>query len=171
MISYEIREDDLTGPEIVRFLRDHLDYMYAVTPAESVHAFDLERLRAPGVTFWSAWADGELLGCGALHELDPANGEIKSMRTAPAHRGKGIGSRILEHLIAVARQRGYARLLLETGAMPEFTPARALYCRFGFEYRGPFADYREDPNSVYMEKRLQEKAVRDRGTRPSDDQS
>lgn len=70
MLGLEVREDDLTGPEIVRFLRDHLDYMYAVTPAESVHAFDLERLRAPGVTFWSAWADGMLLGCGALHELD-----------------------------------------------------------------------------------------------------
>ena len=159
MLSLEIREDDLTGPEIVRFLRDHLDYMYAVTPPESVHAFDLERLRVPGVTFWSAWADGGLLGCGALHELDPASGEIKSMRTAPVHRGKGVGSRILEHLIAVARQRGYARLLLETGAMPEFAPARALYRRFGFEYRGPFADYREDPNSVYMEKRLHDSAV------------
>jgi putative acetyltransferase len=122
-----------------------------------VHAFDLERLRAPGVTFWSAWAGGELLGCGALHEIDPRSGEIKSMRTAPAHRGKGVGSRILEHLIAVARQRGYARLLLETGAMPEFAPARALYRRYGFEYRGPFADYREDPNSVYMEKWLDER--------------
>ena len=105
MLNLEIREDDLTGPKIVRFLRDHLDYMYAVTPPESVHAFDLERLRVPGVSFWSAWADGGLLGCGALHELDPASGEIKSMRTAPVHRGKGVGSRILEHLIAVARQR------------------------------------------------------------------
>jgi putative acetyltransferase len=159
MLSFEIREDDLTGAEIARFLQEHLDDMHEITPAESVHALDLAGLRAPGVTFWSAWAGGELLGCGALKELDPRSGEVKSMRIAPAHRGKGIGSRILEHLIAVARQRGYARLLLETGAMPEFAPARALYRRYGFEYRGPFADYREDPNSVYMEKRLHESEV------------
>jgi putative acetyltransferase len=171
MLIPEIREDDLTGPEIVRFLRDHLDYMYAVTPPGSVHALDLERLRAPGMTLWSAWAGGELLGCGALKELDPRSGEVKSMRTAPEHRGKGVGSKILEHLIAVALARDYERLLLETGALPEFAPARALYRRYGFEYRGPFADYREDPNSVYMEKRLQEGEVIDRGIRPFDDRS
>jgi putative acetyltransferase len=164
MIEVQIREDDLTGPEIARFLQAHLDRMYEITPPESVHALDLDGLRAPGITFWSAWAGSELLGCGALRELDPRSGEVKSMRTAPEHRGRGVGSRILEHLIAVAERRAYERLYLETGAMPEFAPARALYRRYGFEYRGPFADYREDPNSVYMEKRLQESEVRDRGS-------
>lgn len=154
MVTIEIHEDDLTGPAIARFLQAHLDHMHAITPPASVHAFDRARLRAPGITFWSAWAEGELLGCGALKELDPRSGEVKSMRTAPEHRGKGIGSKILEHLIAVALTRNYQRLLLETGAMPEFQPARALYRRYGFEPRGPFGDYREDPNSVFMEKRL-----------------
>lgn len=150
----KIRQDDLTGAEIARFLQQHLDNMHAITPPESVHALDLDRLRAPGITFWTAWAGGELLGCGALKELDSRSGEVKSMRTVPEHRGKGVGSKILEHIIAVAKEREYRRLLLETGAMPEFEPARSLYRRYGFESRGPFADYREDPNSVFMEKRL-----------------
>lgn len=153
----EIREDDLRGAEIARLLQQHLDNMLAITPPESVHALDLDRLRAPGITFWTAWAEGELLGCGALRELDPRSGEVKSMRTATGHRGKGVGSRILEHIIAVARGREYQRLLLETGAMPEFEPARALYRRYGFEPRGPFGDYHEDPNSVFMEKRLSDR--------------
>ena len=150
----EIREDDLTGARIAHLLQQHLDDMRAITPPESVHALDLDRLRVPGITFWTAWVEGELLGCGALKELDPRSGEVKSMRTAPEHRGQGVGSRMLEHIIAIAREREYEKLLLETGAMPEFEPARALYRRYGFEPRGPFADYREDPNSVFMEKRL-----------------
>jgi putative acetyltransferase len=154
MIDLQIREDDLTGAEIARFLRDHLDDMHEITPAESVHALDLDGLRAPAITFWSAWSGGELLGCGALKELDPRNGEVKSMRTARAHRGRGVGSRVLDQIVTVARQRAYENLYLETGAMPEFAPARALYLRYGFEFTGPFADYREDPNSVYMVKRL-----------------
>lgn len=154
MIDIQIREDNLTGAEITRFLQDHLDYMYSITPPQSVHAFDIERLRAPGVTFWSAWAARELLGCGALKELDPRSGEIKSMRTAPEYRGRGVGSRILQHIIAVAERRAYECLYLETGAMPEFAPARALYLRHGFAYRGPFPPYVEDPNSVFMVKRL-----------------
>lgn len=154
MLSFEIREDDLTGAEIARFLREHLDDMHEITPAESVHALDLAGLRAPGVTFWSAWAGGELLGCGALKELDPRNGEVKSMRTARAHRGRGIGSRILQHIIGVAEQRAYERLYLETGAMAEFAPAHSLYRRFGFAFCAPFPPYQPDPNSVFMVKRL-----------------
>ena len=146
----EIREDDLTGPEIARLLREHLDNMYAITPPESVHALDLEALRRPEITFWSAWESGELVGCGALKELDECSGEIKSMRTAEVHRGRGVASRVLEHILAVARERGYARLWLETGSMAEFEPARALYRRYGFEMAGPFGDYVEDPNSVFM---------------------
>jgi putative acetyltransferase len=150
----QIGEDDLTGKQIIRLLQDHLDHMYEITPPESVHALDVQALRSPAVTFWSAWEDDELLGCGALKELDPKSGEIKSMRTPEAHRGKGVASRILEHIIQQAERRAYDRLYLETGAMPEFAPARALYLRYGFEYRGRFAEYADDPNSVFMTKQL-----------------
>lgn len=150
----QIREDDLTGPEITDFLREHLTEMREITPPESVHALDLTALRSPSITFWSAWLDDQLLGCGALKELDLKTGEIKSMRTARAYRGRGIGSQLLEHIIQTARQRAYDCLHLETGAMPEFDPARALYLRYGFEYRGPFGTYVADPNSVFMTKQL-----------------
>ena len=103
---------------------------------------------------WSAWQDGELLGCGALRALDPESGEIKAMRTAPLHRRKGVGTGILLHIIGEATRRGYRRLYLETGAMPEFEPARSLYRRYGFQPRGPFGDYVDDPNSVFMEREL-----------------
>lgn len=154
MTGLELREDDLTGPAIRAFLRDHLDHMYAITPPASVHALDVDGLRAPGITFWTAWAGPELVGCGALKERDPASGEVKSMRTSPAYRGRGVGSRILEHLIAVAQLRGYRRLYLETGAMPEFAPARALYLRYGFACCDPFPPYLPDPHSVFMLKDL-----------------
>ncbi|MEP0923346.1 GNAT family N-acetyltransferase [Leptolyngbya sp. ST-U4] len=150
----EIREDDLTGKAIADLLREHLENMYEITPPESVHALDLEALRSPDITFWAAWEGNELLGCGALKELDPRSGEIKSMRTANIHRRKGVASKILEHLIQEAKRRGYDRLNLETGSFPEFAPARSLYTRYGFEYRGPFADYIDDPNSVFMTKKL-----------------
>lgn len=153
-MSMEIREDNLTGQEIADFLQAHLEEMHEITPSESVHALDLEALRSPNITFWSAWENGELVGCGALKVLDASNGEIKSMRTAKAHRGQGIASKMLEHIIAEARRRDYEYLNLETGAMPEFAPARALYSRYGFTYRGPFADYTHDPNSVFMTKAL-----------------
>lgn len=150
----EIREDDLTGNAIAHLLQEHLDDMHEITPPESVHALDLDALRSPNVTFWSAWKGDTLLGCGALKELDSTSGEIKSMRTAKAHQSKGIASKILEHMIEEARRRGYQTLNLETGSMIEFVPARALYERHGFEYCGPFADYVEDPNSVFMTKKL-----------------
>ena len=150
----QIREDDLTGTRITGFLREHLENMFEITPPESVHALGLDALRAPDITFWSVWEGDDLLGCGALKELDPENGEVKSMRTALAHRGKGVASRVLEHVLQEARRRGYERLYLETGAMPEFAPARALYLRYGFEVCGPFADYGDDPNSVFMTRRV-----------------
>ncbi len=145
-----IREDDLTGEEVARLLEEHLADMHAVTPPESVHALDLASLGAPDVTFWSVWEGDELLGCGALRELDARSGEIKSMRTARRHRGRGVASRMLEHIVREAVRRGYRRLHLETGSMPEFAPARAMYARHGFEPCGPFAEYTEDPNSVFM---------------------
>jgi putative acetyltransferase len=150
MNRLQIHEDDLTGKEIACFLREHLEDMHETTPPESIHALGLEALRSPDITFWSAWEGDELLGCGALKELDARSGEIKSMRTANAHRGRGVASKILEHIINEAKRRAYDCLNLETGAMPEFDPARALYIRYGFEYRGPFAEYTDDPNSVYM---------------------
>ncbi|KYC36357.1 GCN5 family acetyltransferase [Scytonema hofmannii PCC 7110] len=156
----QIREDDLTGKKIADFLREHLENMNEITPPESVHALDLEALRSPDITFWSAWEGAELLGCGALKELDSRSGEVKSMRTAKAHRNRGVASKILEHIIKKADLRAYDCLYLETGAMPEFAPARALYIRYGFEYRGPFAEYIDDPNSVFMAKKLARSASR-----------
>ncbi len=146
----QIRSDDLTGKKIADLLREHIENMHEMTPPESVHTLDLEALRSPDITFWTAWERSELLGCGALKELDSRSGEIKSMRTAKAHRRRGVASKILEHIIKEAERRAYDRLYLETGAMPEFAPARALYTGYGFEYRGPFADYIDDPNSVFM---------------------
>jgi putative acetyltransferase len=150
----QIREDDLTGARIRQFLQEHLEEMHSITPPGSVHALDLDGLRQPDITFWSAWEADELVGCGALKLLDSRAGEIKSMRIAPAWRGKGLGSLILEHILGEARRKNLRRLFLETGSFPEFEPARTLYGRHGFEFRGPFADYEDDPNSVFMTRLL-----------------
>lgn len=146
----QIRLDDLKGPQIAELLRQHMAGMLATSPRESVHAFDIERLRQPDVTFWSAWDGGELMGCAAMKELDRRHGELKSMRTATAHLRKGVAAALLRHMLAEARRRGYRRLSLETGSGPAFEPAQRLYERFGFRRCGPFADYREDPFSVFM---------------------
>jgi len=146
----KIELDDLTRPEIHALLEEHLRNMYEVTPAESVDALDLDQLRQPGITFWSAWDGPLLLGCGALKELDPEHGEVKSMRTSSALRRRGAGRAILAHIIEVARSRGYRRLSLETGSNPAFRPAQRLYESAGFTYSGPFADYVDDPNKVFM---------------------
>jgi putative acetyltransferase len=146
----EIRRDDLSGSEIRALLAEHLRNMYEVSPPESVHALDLEALRKPDITFWTAWSGEELLGCGALKELDPRHGEIKSMRTAAAHRRQGVARAILRHIIEEAKRRAYGRLSLETGSMKAFEPAQRLYASFGFTYCAPFGDYVEDPNSVFM---------------------
>jgi putative acetyltransferase len=145
-----IRRDDLSGPAIRALLEEHLRSMYEITPPESVHAFDIAKLRQPDVTFWSAWSGPELVGCGALRELDPRHGEIKSMRTVSARRRSGVGRAVLTHIVEEARRRSYERLSLETGSMAEFEPARRLYASFGFAVCAPFGDYREDPNSVFM---------------------
>lgn len=149
-----IRVDDLQGPEIRALLEEHLRNMHELSPAESVHALDLHSLRQPDITFWTAWNGGELIGCGALKQLDPTHGEVKSMRTAAGHRRTGVGRAVLEHIMSVARARSYARLSLETGSMQAFAPARRLYESFGFEYCAPFGDYRLDPNSVFMTRAL-----------------
>ncbi len=150
----DIRVDDLTGPEIATLLSEHLRSMYLQSPPESVHALDIGRLRQPDITMWSAWEDGDLLGCAALKELDREHGEIKSMRTASRHLRKGIATALLRHILGEAKRRSYRRLSLETGSQPAFAPARNLYALFGFQPCGPFADYIEDPNSVYMTRTL-----------------
>jgi putative acetyltransferase len=145
-----IIEDDLTGPEIRALLETHFAGMLASSPPGSCHFLDFDGLKAPDVTFWSIWDGDGLAGCGALKELSPEQGEIKSMRTHADHLRKGVGARMLEHIIATARERGYQRLSLETGSTPDFDAAHSLYLRYGFEYCPPFADYVEDPFSRYM---------------------
>ena len=146
----QIRLDDLSGPQIRELLEEHLRNMHSLSPPESVHALDLDGLRRPEISFWTVWSDGALLGCGALKALDARHGEIKSMRTAGAHRRTGVAQAVLQHIIAEATKRGYTRLSLETGSQAEFEPARRLYRKYGFEACPPFADYVEDPNSVFM---------------------
>jgi putative acetyltransferase len=149
-----IEIDDLSRPEIHALLNEHLQSMYELSPPESVHALDLEKLRKPGITFWTAWDGSLLLGCGALKELDRRHGEVKSMRTPNELRRRGAGRAILAHIIEVARSRAYERLSLETGSMEAFKPAQQLYESFGFTHCGPFGEYVEDPNSVFMSLRL-----------------
>lgn len=150
MVEYTIREDDLTGKEIAALLQLHLDEMHHWSPPESVHAMPIERLRAPDMTFFSAWDGAHLAACGAIKRLSADHGELKSMRADPAWRGKGAGKAVLHHLIAVARGRGYTRLSLETGPTDQFQPARQLYLNHGFILCGPFGDYHLDDFSVFM---------------------
>jgi len=146
--------DDLSGPEVAVFLEEHIAEMRSVTPPESKHALDLEALRKPEITFWSAFDGGTLVGCGAIQALDAEEAEIKSMRVAPSHRRHGVGSVILCHLLAEAKRRGFTRVSLETGSIEFFEPARRLYLAHGFEYCGPFAGYQPDRNSVFMTRSL-----------------
>jgi len=150
-----IKIDDLSDTRIGEFLADHLVDMHSTSPPESVHALDLDGLRQPAVTFWSAWDGPTLVGCVALKELDTRHAELKSMRTSPGQRRRGIGALLLRHVLDEARRRGYRPMSLETGSMEFFEPARALYERHGFEYCAPFADYLPDPNSVFMRIDLQ----------------
>jgi putative acetyltransferase len=153
-MMWEIRVDDLQGAAIIALLDEHLRSMERVSPPESRHALDLAGLRQPEITFWTIWQREELAGCGALKQLDPQHGEIKSMRTAYRFQRKGIASTMLRHIIAEAERRSYRRLSLETGAMDYFEPARTLYSNFGFVRCAPFDKYIEDPNSVFMTKAL-----------------
>ncbi len=147
---FDIREDDLTGPEIIGLLEQHLTEMHSHTPAESVHAMPVARLGGPDITFWSVWDGERLAGCGALKQIDARHGEIKSMRTAEDFRGRGVAATLVSHMIDAAWTRGLDRISLETGSNEPFAPARRLYARHGFVECGPFADYVEDPWSVFM---------------------
>jgi putative acetyltransferase len=153
-MHFDIRTDDLTGTEIQALLEAHLATMRALSPPESIHALDLDGLRRADVTFWTVWDGQDLVGCGALKRLSATEGEIKSMHTAAAHRGKGIAEAMLLYILNEAKAQRLARLSLETGSQPGFAPARRLYAKHGFAVCGPFGDYQDDPNSVFMTRTL-----------------
>lgn len=147
----EFRLGQVEQPAIVALLTEHLTDMYASSPAESVHALDLSGLQRPGIWFWSLWLpNGDVVGCVALKQLSASHAELKSMRTANQYRRQGFGQQLLQHALAEARQLGFAQLSLETGSADFFAPARQLYETYGFVGCGPFADYTEDPYSVFM---------------------
>jgi len=150
----QIRVDDLRGPEIIALLQEHLRCMAQVSPPESRHALNLDGLRKPEITFWTIWDSANLAGCGALKELSPQHGEIKSMRTATGYLRQRVASKMLEHIITEAKRRNYRRLSLETGAMAYFHPAHKLYASFGFAHCDPFGAYKLDPNSIFMTKEI-----------------
>jgi putative acetyltransferase len=153
-VRVTVRRDDLTSAEVQSLIAEHLSGMHSHSPPGHVHALAIENLRAPGVTFWTAWMDDSLCGCGALKELDPRTGEVKSMRTRAAFLRRGVGQAILDEIVRAARERGYSRLLLETGTGPAFDPAHALYRRNGFEWSGPFGEYIATDFNVFMAKVL-----------------
>ena len=146
-----IEVDDLSHPQVHAVLREHLDHMHALSPAQQVFALNLTQLRAPEITFWTLWENDELLGCGALKALSATHGEVKSMRTADQHRGRGAGRALLVRVVETAMQRGYQKLSLETGTHPAFMPAQQLYLSMGFKVSGPFADYEANAHSLFME--------------------
>jgi putative acetyltransferase len=154
-MSMTIAPDDPARPDVYALLDEHLRHMHELSPPESVHALDVDQLKRPEITFWSARDGDQLLGCGALKELSLDHGEIKSMRTPSAHRQQGAGRAILNHIISEAIKRGYQRLSLETGPASTFAPAHKLYESAGFQPCGPFGDYQHDPHSVFMTMDLQ----------------
>lgn len=153
-MEIDVRLDDLSSAEVQSLIHEHLSGMQGSSPPGHVNALAIHGLRAPDVTFWTAWSDGRLCGCGALKELDPLTGEVKSMRTRPAFLRRGAGQAILEQILRVASQRGYSRLLLETGTGPAFEAAHRLYRRNGFERCGAFGSYTATDFNVFMVKRL-----------------
>jgi putative acetyltransferase len=146
----EISVDDPRAADVRALLERHMTAMLAATPPEHAFALDVDGLLDPAVTFFSVRADGELLGVGAIKQLGPEHAEIKSMHTAAAARGRGVGRAMLNHLLGVARSRGCRRVSLETGTMAEFAPARALYESAGFTACAPFADYRPSEDNCFM---------------------
>ena len=150
----EVVPDDPLREDVHALLAEHLADMHATSPPESVHALDHAALTDPAITFWTAREDGALLGTAALLRLSEHEGEVKSMRTATAARGRGVAALLLAHLLGEARRRGYEHVHLETGAQDYFAAARRLYARHGFRERGPFGDYVLDPHSVFLTRTL-----------------
>lgn len=153
-MTIDVRQDDLSSAEVQSLITEHLAGMHDNSPPDHVNALGIERLRAPNVTFWTVWMDGSLCGCGALKELDPDTGEVKSMRTRAAFLRHGVAQAVLDEIERTARRRGYSRLVLETGTGPAFEPAHALYRRNGFEWSGAFGDYAATDFNVFMAKLL-----------------
>jgi putative acetyltransferase len=149
-----IVQGGLDDQQVIDMLRFHFDTNHAITPPESVHVFDISRLKEPDVFFYSAWDGETLLGVGAFKILTPTHGEVKSMHTNRALRRSGTGAAIMLHLIDEARARGLKRLSLETGSFDYFAPARALYAKYGFTECAPFGDYKPDPNSTFMTREI-----------------
>jgi putative acetyltransferase len=146
----DISIDDPRADDIRALLQRHLAFANTHSPPEDVHALDVDGLVDASVTFFSFRINGELLGVGALKQLDEGHAEVKSMHTAEEARGRGIGRSMLDHLIGVARDRGFRQVSLETGSMQAFAPARSLYASAGFRLCGPFGDYAPSPNSTFM---------------------
>ncbi len=160
MPDAEVSIDDPRAPDVRALLERHLAFADSHSPPEDVHALNVEGLVDPAVTFFSFRRAGELLAVAALKRLDARHAEVKSMHTAEAARGRGIGAAMVAHLISVARQRGFERLSLETGSMAAFAPARSLYARAGFAPCAPFGDYRPSRNSTFMTMELAAAAPR-----------
>lgn len=153
-MTLEIRPDDPSSPAVRALVTAHLAGMFANTPAESVHALDVDGLAADGIRMWSAWIDGDLAGIGACKDLGADRAELKSMRVVDAFLGRGVGRAILRRIVDDARERGIESLWLETGSTDDFVPARRLYLSEGFEECGPFPPYAADPLSTFMTLRL-----------------
>ena len=149
-IILKIKLDDFTDKRTIELISTHLAGMAENSPSESIHALNVAGLKQNEITFYSAWENDEIMGCGALKELPSKHGEVKSMRTAEIHLKKGVARAILQHIIKEAKRRGYTKLSLETGSMEAFQPARKLYESFGFTYCEPFDKYTDDPNSLFM---------------------
>jgi putative acetyltransferase len=145
---------DLDSADVQTLLDFHFAQMRETSPPDACHVLPIEGLRDPAVTLWSARDDGELLGVGALKELAPDRGEIKSMRTAPSALGRGVGRNILHHIVAEARSRGYRRLSLETGSTESFAAALRLYESEGFVPCGPFGEYQDTPFTRFFTREL-----------------
>lgn len=150
----QIIQDNLSGQQIKALLEDHLHNMTLHSPPESRHVLDLSKLKSPEITFWTIWEKTELLGCGALKRLNSSEYEIKSMKTSAQHLRKGVAKNMLKHIISHAEKLGCRALYLETGSMLAFEPAKLLYMGFGFKLCEPFAEYKEDPNSIFMYRNL-----------------
>jgi putative acetyltransferase len=146
----KIVEDGLDNEQVLALLKFHYDTNIDVTPKGSAHVFDVSRLKAPDISFWSAWSGEVLMGVGALKVMDADNGEVKSMHTLQTARRSGVGGTLLRHIMEAARMKGLKCLYLETGSFDYFAPARALYAKHGFVECEPFSGYKPDPNSTFM---------------------
>ena len=144
-------ENNFDHPEVNSLLTKHFIELRSVSPEGSTHVLDIPGLKISSIKFWSLWDNDQLIGCGALKFLSDTHGEFKSIRVADKHRKKGMGEKIISHLITEAKKIGIKKLSIETGAGVFFLPARKLFKKFGFKNCKPFAHYQEDPNSCYFD--------------------